>query len=139
MNQQASKQTQRARSLRATQTEAEGLLWSVLRGKQLCEMKFRRQHPIGPFFADFACVSHHLVVELDGGYHESIQDKDLHRQQCIVSQGWMVIRFSNEEVLQDIDSVLRAIASRVDETYAHRKRAKNMGGLFSDSDPNRRH
>ena len=139
MNQQASKQTQRARSLRATQTEAEGLLWSVLRGKQLCKMKFRRQHPIGPFFADFACVSHCLVVELDGGYHESIQDKDLHRQQYIANEGWMVVRFSNEEVMKDVDSVLRAIASSVDEVFSHCKRAKKLGGLLSDKDPNRRH
>jgi adenine-specific DNA-methyltransferase len=102
MKRQTPKQTKRAKSLRAEQTEAEGLLWSVLRGKQLSKMKFRRQHPIGPFFADFACESKRLVVELDGGYHDSIQDEDLQRQQFITSQGWSVLRFSND-VLQDVD------------------------------------
>ena len=94
MTRQTPLQTQRAKSLRSTQTEAEGLLWSVLRGKQLCGMKFRRQHPVGPFFADFACVSRRLVVELDGGYHDSIQDNDIKRQQYHSEQGWKVLRFT---------------------------------------------
>jgi len=122
MERQTPKQTQRAKSLRATQTEAEGLLWSVLRGKQLCELKFRRQHPIGPFFADFACVSKRLVVELDGSYHDLIQENDLlQRQQYLVGQGWKVVRFTNDDVMRDVESVLRAIASSVDEIYSHRK------------------
>lgn len=66
MKRRTLEQTQRAKSLRRTQTETEGLLWSTLRRKQLCGMKFRRQHPIEPYLADFACVSKRLVVELDG-------------------------------------------------------------------------
>ena len=64
--------SKRARRLRKSQTQAEGRLWSLLRSKQLCGLKFRRQHPIGPFFADFACQSHHTVIELDGDYHDHI-------------------------------------------------------------------
>ena len=136
MKRQTPKQTERSKSLRGEQTEAEGLLWSVLRGKQLSNMKFRRQHPIGPFFADFACLSKRLVVELDGGYHDSIQDEDLRRQQFITHQGWSGVRFSNEEVLQDIDSVLLAIASQAGVPFSFRKRTEERSGMMSAKDPN---
>ena len=62
----------RARLLRENATQSESLLWQLLRRKQLCGLKFRRQHPIGPFFADFACVSRKLVIEIDGGYHDVV-------------------------------------------------------------------
>jgi very-short-patch-repair endonuclease len=136
MKRQTPKQTQRAKSLRAEQTSAEGLLWSVLRGKQLCEMKFRRQHPIGPFFADFACVSKRLVVELDGGYHDFIRDQDLKRQQYLISRGWKVVRFTNDEVLRDVEPVLIAIASHLGLPFKHRRRTAKLGGLLSEHDPN---
>ena len=136
MKRQTPKQTQRAKSLRVTQTDAEGLLWSLLRGKQLCTMKFRRQHPIGPFFADFACVSQRLVVELDGGYHVLMQDKDLQRQQYLTNKGWTVVRFTNEEVLRDVESVLIAIGSHAGIPFSHRKRTENRSGMMSENDPN---
>ena len=136
MERQTPKQTKRAKSLRAVQTEAEGLLWSVLRGKQLSNMKFRRQHPIGPFYADFACVSKRLVVELDGGYHDSIQEEDLQRQHFINSQGWSVVRFSNDDVLRDVDSVLFAIASHAGVPFSFCKRTERRSGIMSDNDPN---
>ena len=59
----------RARALRRQQTEAEALLWRHLRSRQVLGLKFRRQHPIGPYFADFACIDIGLVIELDGGQH----------------------------------------------------------------------
>ena len=136
MKGQTPKRTQRAKSLRAKQTEAEGLLWAVLRGKQLSKMKFRRQHPIGPYFADFACLSQRLVVELDGGYHDSIQHNDLQRQQFITSQGWTVVRFPNEEVLRDVESVLIAISSHVGIPFSFRKRTSKRSGMMGDHDPN---
>ncbi|TWU55200.1 endonuclease domain-containing protein [Rubripirellula reticaptiva] len=136
MKRQTPKQTQRAKSLRATQTEAEGLLWSVLRGKQLCEMKFRRQHPIEPFFVDFACVAERLVVELDGEYHDSVQQKDLRRQEYLVGRGWTVIRFTNEEVLRDVDSVLIAIASNAGIPFSFRNRTNKRSGMLSEKSPN---
>jgi leucyl-tRNA synthetase len=136
MTRQVAKQTNQARSLRATQTPAEGLLWSVLRGKQLCNLKFRRQHRIGPFFADFACVSRKVIVELDGEYHDSTAQKDLDRQRFLVSKGWRVVRFTNEDVLRDVESVLRAIASSVDVDFQHQRRSNHLGGMLSDIDPN---
>ncbi len=136
MKRQTPKITQRAKSLRTEQTPAEGLLWSVLRGKQLCEMKFRRQHPIGPFFADFASVSQRLVIELDGGYHDSVPQQDLKRQQYLTSQGWKVVRFTNEDVLRDVESVLIAIASHMGIPFTHQARSQNLGGMLSKHDPN---
>ena len=99
-------------------------------------MKFRRQHPIGPFFADFACLSKELVVELDGGYHDSVPDNDLQREHYLTEQGWTVIRFSNEDVLRDIESVLIAIASHAGLPFSFRKRTDRRSGILSDNDPN---
>ena len=69
-----------ARDRRKNATRSEGLLWSILRGKQLCGLKFRREHPIEPWIVDFACVSKHLVIEIDGGYHDATIENDLRRQ-----------------------------------------------------------
>jgi very-short-patch-repair endonuclease len=78
--------TNRARQLREQQTKAESLLWNALRAKRLCGLKFRRQHSIGPFFADFACVAQQLVVELDGGYHDYQIEDDVSRQRYLENQ-----------------------------------------------------
>lgn len=109
--------TKRARSLRKSQTESEGLLWSLLRSKQLCGLKFRRQHPIGPYFADFACPSHHVVVELDGEFHDHIQEDDLRRQRILESQRWKVVRFANDDVVKDAEAVARSIAKQLGLPY----------------------
>ena len=72
--------TERSRELRNNKTKSESLLWSVLRSRQLGGLKFRRQHPIGPYFADFACLDRHAVVELDGEYHDYQYEMDRKRQ-----------------------------------------------------------
>jgi very-short-patch-repair endonuclease len=112
-NQRESQQdelTRRARELRLRQTKAESLLWGVLRSRRLCGLKFRRQHPLDPFVADFACIEMRLIVEIDGGYHDYVYANDLTRQQKLEAQGWRVIRFSNEDVLADVEAVAIAIA-----------------------------
>jgi len=109
-NRQPRRLTEYARSLRATQTEAESLLWGVLRSRRLCGLKFRRQYPIDPFIVDFACVEKKLVGELDGGYHEYVENQDRTRQQQLESAGWSVIRFTNEDVAGDVEAVGIAIA-----------------------------
>jgi very-short-patch-repair endonuclease len=73
-------------------TDAERRLWSVLRDRRLGGYKFRRQHPFGPFVLDFACVAHHLVVEVDGGQHAD-SESDRNRTAWLEGQGWRVIWF----------------------------------------------
>jgi len=99
----------RARILRQTQTDAERTLWSHLRSRQLGNLKFRRQHPLGPFVADFCCLEPRLVVELDGEHHEMRQPQDASRTALLEARGFRVIRFSNFEVRDDLGSVLERI------------------------------
>ena len=105
--------TDRSRELRNNKTKSESLLWSVLRSRQLAGLKFRCQHPIGPYFADFACIDKHAVVELDGEYHDDQYEMDRQRQTYMESMGWQVIRFANEEVLADVDAVAISIVRQM--------------------------
>jgi len=98
-----------ARKLRQTTTSPEELLWSVLRGRRLDDHKFRRQQPIDPFIADFACLAIKLVVELDGDYHDYVVEADLRRQAFLETEGFSVIRFSNQDVLNDLPAVVEGI------------------------------
>jgi very-short-patch-repair endonuclease len=100
-----------ARCLRREPTAAAKALWRAIRGQTLEGLRFRRQHPIDRYVADFACRSLKLAIEVDGGVHRD-DDKvlrDLGRTQVIETQGWQVLRFTNEEVLADIDRVVAAI------------------------------
>ena len=137
MRKNVNQKTGRSRSLRAAETESE-LLWSILRAKQLCQLKFRRQHPIGRFFADFACVECRLVIEIDGGYHEGVVESDLEREKCLNQYGWAVIRFTDKEVEQDAEAVARAIAKHLGLTCEFRKRNADGSGMKNIRAPNRR-
>jgi very-short-patch-repair endonuclease len=97
-----------ARELRAATTDAERRLWSILRDRQLGGCKFRRRHPIGPFFADFACVERIMVIEADGGQHAD-SDADERRTAWLEGQGWRVIRFWNNKILGNLEGVARII------------------------------
>jgi very-short-patch-repair endonuclease len=83
-------------------------MWSALRDRRLMRYKFRRQHPIGGYIVDFACTRHALVVELDGGQH-SDNAGDARRTAGIESQGWKVIRFWNNDVLNSTEGVVETI------------------------------
>ncbi|MDB5478414.1 MAG: very-short-patch-repair endonuclease [Alphaproteobacteria bacterium] len=96
----------RALNLRRNLTEAEKLLWHHLRGKNIAH-KFRRQEPIDRYIADFVCFEKRLIVELDGGQHTV--EKDAERTQYLESQGFMILRFWNHDVLQNVEGVLRII------------------------------
>ena len=103
-----------ARELRKNQTDAEELLWQLLRRRQLNNLKFRRQHPLKTgFILDFYCAEAKLGIELDGGYHNDTeqQEYDAERTEIVNEYGINIIRFSNEEVLQDTENVLKKIAS----------------------------
>jgi adenine-specific DNA-methyltransferase len=100
----------KARQLRRNQTDAEQALWARLRDRQLSGAKFRRQHPIGPFVADFCCSEQKLVVELDGGQHAVEIAGDRKRSRFLEAQGYRVLRFWNHDVLKDTVAVLERIA-----------------------------
>lgn len=101
-----------ARRMRHEPTDAERFLWQYLRGDQL-GVNFRRQHIIMDFIADFVCLEQMLVIEVDGGYHrtEEMQKSDLLRDKLLSERGFRTLRFTNEEVLCDIDSVISIIKS----------------------------
>jgi len=105
----------RARALRGAQTEVERRLWQRLRARQLNGVKFRRQHPIGSYIADFFCLDARLVIELDGSQHGEVHERqaDERRTQFFESRNYRVLRFWNEEVLTNIDGVLETIARRL--------------------------
>jgi len=99
-----------ARHLRKHMTPAERALWQRLRRNQLDGWHFRRQHPVGGFIVDFFCAKAKLVVEVDGPIHQSQRAYDAERTQLLESlKDYRVIRFTNDEVLNDIDSVLAKI------------------------------
>jgi len=100
-----------AKLLRTTATDAERVLWSILRGKQLAALRFRRQQPIGPYVVDFFCPSAKLIVEVDGSQHgaDRAAAYDEKRSRFLESKGYRVLRFWNVEVMKDRDSVGEAI------------------------------
>jgi len=100
---------QRARELRRSPTSAETQLWQYLRNHRLERLKFRRQHPIGPFIADFYCAQHRLVVEIDGGIHTGQKDADEARTRQFAAHGYRLLRFWNAQVEEDIQGVLNSI------------------------------
>jgi len=105
----------RAAVLRKESTEAEKVLWEQLRRKQLYGLKFRRQHALKYFIADFYCHEAKLVIEVDGGIHNQQQQKerDIARQNIISSWGIKVIRFTNDEVMNEMENVLEKIRDAV--------------------------
>jgi imidazole glycerol-phosphate synthase subunit HisF len=105
-----------ARSLRKNMTAAETILWGFLRTKP-GGYKFRRQHPLGIYIADFFCYPLKLVIEVDGKIHtqEDIRIRDVERQKLIEADGIRVIRFKNEEVMNHIDTVISTINAHIIE------------------------
>ncbi len=103
---------QRARGLRREMTDAERRLWWLLRSRQMENHKFRRQHPVGRFFLDFACVACRLAVEADGGEHAGSAHDD-RRTAWLKAEGWRVLRFWNNDILQNgegvVETILRAL------------------------------
>jgi very-short-patch-repair endonuclease len=105
-----------ARRLRRDMTNAEAMLWKLLRGAQLDGMKFRRQVPIGSYIADFLCFQHRLIVELDGPPHDDDErkDRDSARDAWLREQGYQVVRFPNDLVIGGGDIVADKIRVAVE-------------------------
>lgn len=98
-----------ARQLRRDSTDVERTMWRLLRDRRLGGAKFRRQVPIGPYVADFACVQHRLIVELDGGQHAENRS-DARRDVLLAAQGWRVVRFWNNDLIENRDGVLERLS-----------------------------
>lgn len=107
------RQRKNAKSMRRVMTDAELKLWNELRAHRLVGMGFRRQVPIGPYIADFACSQHALIVEVDGSQHGMPDGAsyDEIRTAYLKSRGWTVLRFWNADVLRDIDNVCQHIVT----------------------------
>ena len=107
----------KAKELRNNETDAEKILWEKLRNNQIKGLKFRRQHPINLYIVDFYCHKLKLIIELDGDYHSLREQvsKDIERTEALSLMGLEVIRFKNDEVLNDIDSVLLRITSWIEK------------------------
>ena len=104
-----------ARKLRKELTDAEELLWLLLRNRQFCGLKFRRQHPIAPYVLDFYCDEERLGIELDGGQHNEPDKKqtDKERTAFLERKGIKIIRFWNNEVLQKTETVLEHLYNSI--------------------------
>jgi very-short-patch-repair endonuclease len=104
--------TARARELRRDPTEAEKILWRALR-EAFSDAKFRQQVPMGPYFADFCSHGAKLIVEADGGQHDEAAAYDAQRTRFLESEGYKVLRFWNNDILQNIDGVITTIALQI--------------------------
>lgn len=105
---------ERAKEMRENPTPAEAALWESLKSKNLGE-QFRRQHPVDEFIPDFVCLSKKLIIEVDGNIHDSQLEEDQARTDVLEQLGYKVLRFRNEEVLGDLESVLDTIKKELDQ------------------------
>ena len=102
---------ERAKQLRSNATEPEQCLWRALKNIPVYGSHFRRQVPIGPYVADFACLKARLIIELDGGHHsqDDVAIKDEHRTRWLESEGYRVVRFWNAELTENMNGVLETL------------------------------
>ncbi len=98
-----------AKALRRDQTDAEQQLWQHLRAHRFMGLKFKRQKPMGRYIVDFVCMESMLVVELDGGQHMDQHAADQKRDAWLAEQGYTVLRFWNNQVMQEMEGVLESI------------------------------
>jgi very-short-patch-repair endonuclease len=118
--------TGNARRLRRNATIAEQRLWYRLRSRSLYGMKFVRQEPIGPYIVDFVCREQRLIIEVDGGQHAE-SERDLVRDQWLREHKYRVLRFWNNDVIQNTDGVLEAIAEVLGTSPSPRLRGEGRG------------
>ena len=106
-----------ARALRRSETAAERVLWTALRGRRVAGVKFQRQHPVVPFVLDFYGPDCKLIIELDGDVHDGqdVQDQDAFRTAFLAAYGYRVLRIRNDEVLHNLPNVLKRILDTAHE------------------------
>ena len=99
-----------AKSLRKRATDTENNLWYYLRAKRFQGLKFRRQHPVGPYIVDFVCLESRIIIELDGSQHVAEEEKDKKRDAWLRQEGYKVLRFWDNEFYQNREGILEKIA-----------------------------
>ena len=111
---------ERARTLRKNMSDGERKLWFALMARQIDGMRFRRQHPIGPYIADFVCLERHLVIEVDGGHHTEDDQiaHDARRDRWLNSEGYRILRFPAIDVFQNLEGVVDSIWAALQEAPA---------------------
>jgi len=108
------KSTPNAKRLRRDSTDAEKRLWAAFRNRRFQNYKFRRQHPIGKYIVDFACIEYRLIIEADGGQHmDTLQD--IERTKWLESKGWRVMRFWNNDILANTNGILDTILQSLEQ------------------------
>ena len=117
-------------------SDAEQKLWQRLRSGQLGGLKFRRQHPIPPYIADFCCVAEKLIVELDGSQHG--EQADAARTRYLEGQGWRILRFWDHDVLQQTEAVIEAIWNDAGKPDPHPNPSPDGRGAQAQSRPSAR-
>jgi len=118
----------RARQLRKNPTDAERRLWARLRYRQVDGFRFRRQVPIGPFIADFACLERRLLIEVDGGQHAVDPASDAERTRWLESRGYCILRFWNHDVLRNTEGVLGTISLALSGPHTPHPNPPPQGG-----------
>ena len=108
----ATKLTHYAKQLRKNSTKAEALLWGRLRAKQMHGIKFRRQQPIEDYIVDFVSFEKRIVIELDGGQHKTNTRKDNERDRFLAENGFIVLRFWNNDVFDNLEGILEVIRKK---------------------------
>jgi very-short-patch-repair endonuclease len=121
---------QNARVLRRNFTEAERRLWAALRDRRLAHYKFRRQRSVGPFIADFVCIAHRLVIEADGSQHAE-NPTDEARTIWLEEHGWKLVRFWNNDILENTEGVLESILQILRQTPPSPTRPSRAGSPLS--------
>ncbi|WP_375244489.1 DUF559 domain-containing protein [Sphingomonas parapaucimobilis] len=121
--------TRQARELRLNPTDAERRLWRALSRRQVAGVRFNRQVPVGRYIADFAARSEKLIVEVDGGQHDERAAYDEARTRYLAAQGWRVIRFWNNDVLQNLEGVVATIERALAEKPSPSPSRLREGGL----------
>jgi very-short-patch-repair endonuclease len=121
------------REFRRHSTEAEKKLWNLLRSRSLAKYKFRRQHPIGIFVADFCCLEKRLVIELDGSVHQTRKAEDVKRTHLLEDKGFQVIRFWNSDVISNPEHVSSVINKALGSI--HRSVSGKRAAIYSWTSP----
>ncbi|WP_230533001.1 endonuclease domain-containing protein [Microvirga roseola] len=121
---------QRAQQLRQRQTGAEALLWQALRNRKLARWKFRRQHPIDRYVVDFVCLDAKLVIEVDGATHSTDREirQDVERVRVLEACGYLVIRFVNAEIYDNLDGAVETILAELERRVCCERSVQRSAG-----------